>query len=96
MENILVVIMGIVALIGVADVAGERIGRFILRRAVRRIQKRLTRVEPPEQPEDWHEEPLGEDDCECIPEYPMRVYFKPAWIELVLRDIQRADKAKWN
>ena len=53
-------------------------------------------MEPPEQPEDWHEYPLVEDDCECMGEYPMKVYFKPAWIELVLRELQREDKAKWN
>lgn len=68
----------------------------ILEWAAPRLRKRLTRVEPPEVSEAWHDEPLDGDDCECMGEYPMKVYFKPAWIELVLRELQCEDNAKWN
>ena len=96
MEKLLIPICIVIALLALAEGADKVIDRIVMRWAARRIEKRLTRVEPPEVSEEWHDEPLDGDDCECMGEYPMKVYFKPAWIELVLRDIQRADKAKWN
>lgn len=79
-----------------AATRGRTVEEVILEWAAPRLRKRLTRVEAPEQSQEWHEDPPVEDGCNCMGEYPMRVYYKPDWIELVLREIQREDKAKWN
>jgi len=67
----------------------------ILHWAAPRLRKRLTRVTPPKQPAPYHPA-LVEDDCACQTEAQLRAHFKPDWIEMVLRQIERESKARWN
>jgi len=78
-----------------AQARGWTMEEVILNWAAPRLRKRLTRVTPPEQPA-LHHPVLVEDDCACQTEAHLRAHFKPDWIEMVLRQIERENKARWN
>jgi hypothetical protein len=62
--------------------------------AIRRLENRLERVTPPEAAPEEQMPVVSDDDYRA--DYPMQAHYKPAWIELVMRNIQREEKAKWN